>query len=56
MRLSGQFQACLLFYEKISRIKGAPKRKTNDFHPLRSFYARKKLLPFLLFVYFCFVS
>ena len=56
MRLSGEFQACLLFYEKISSVKEVPKHKTNDFHPLRSFCARKKLLPFLLFAYFCFVS
>ena len=56
MRLSGQFQACSLFYEKISSVKEAPKRKASDFHPLRSFCARKKLLPFLLFAHFCFVS
>ena len=55
MRLSGEFQACLLFYEKISSVKEVPKHKTNDFHPLRSFCARKKLLPFLLFAYFCLI-
>ena len=40
MRLSGQFQSCF-FYEKISYAQKAPKRKTNDFHPLRSLCAQK---------------
>ena len=46
MRLSGQFQACLFFYEKISRAQKSLKRKTNDFYPLR----REKLLPLLFSV------
>ena len=41
MRLSGQFQACLTFYEKILRAQKAPKRKAKDFHPLRSLCAQK---------------
>ena len=42
MRLSGQFQArFFFFYEKISLAQKALKRKTSDFHPLRSLCARK---------------
>ena len=43
MTLSGPFQACLFylfFYEKILPAQKAPKRKTNDFHPLRRLCAR----------------
>ena len=52
MRLLGQFQVCLLFFffENILSVKKTPKHKTNDFHPLRSFCAREKLLPLLFFV------
>ena len=42
MRLSGQFQASFFFYEKILSMKKALKCKINDFHPPRSFCARKK--------------
>ena len=35
------------FYEKILSIEKATKRKTKDFHPLRSFCASKTLLPLL---------
>ena len=38
------------FYEKILSVQKAPKLKTNDFHPFRSFYARRKPLPLLFFV------
>ena len=43
MRLSRQFQVCLFFffYEKVLRAQKAPKRKTSDFHPLRSLCARE---------------
>ena len=37
----------IVFYEKILSIEKATKRKTKDFHPLRSFCASKKLLPLL---------
>ena len=38
----GNFKSvCLFFYEKISRAQKAPKRKTSDFHPLRSLCVRK---------------
>ena len=52
MRFSRQFQACFFFffYEKVLSVRKAPKPKTNDFHPLRSFGTRKKLLPLLLSV------
>ena len=51
MRLSGQFQAnFFFFYEKILSVQKAPKLKTNDFHPLRNFYAGKKPLSLLFFV------
>ena len=58
MRLSGQFLACLFFfYEKVLTVKNAPKRKTNDFHPLRTFCAHKKCcLCCLVFVQFCFLG
>ena len=46
----------IFFYEKTLSIKKAPKRKTNDFHLLRNFYAPKNLLSLLfLFACFCFV-
>ena len=48
------------FYEKILNAKKAPKRKTSDFHPFRSFYAQKTVvfvvfcsLIFVLLVYVC---
>ena len=46
MSLSGQFRACLFIYLFIYlkndfEHKKAPKRKTNDFHPLRRFCAHK---------------
>ena len=57
MKLSGQFETCSFFYEKILNPQNAPKRKTNDLHLLRSFCARKKYcLCCLMFAYFCFVS
>ena len=34
----------IFFYEKFLGAQNAPKCKTNDFPPLRSFWARKKLL------------
>ena len=37
----------IVFYGKILSIEKATKRKTNDFHPLRSFCVSKKLLPLL---------
>ena len=37
----------IVFYEKILSIEKATKRKTKDFHPLRSFCASEKLLPLL---------
>ena len=43
MRLSGQFQICLFFLGKgFEGKKKAPKRKSNDHHPLKSFCAHKK--------------
>ena len=45
MRLSRPFETSLLlyfFYEKVFSVKKAPKHKTNDVHPLRSFCAHKK--------------
>ena len=35
---------------KILSVKIAPKCKTNDFHPLRSFCVHEKLLPLLFFI------
>ena len=35
------FKPVYFFYEKISRAQKASKRKTNDFHPLRSLCSRK---------------
>ena len=49
MRLSRQFQVCWFFYRKVLSVKKATKRKTHDFHPLRSFCALK-MLPLLFFV------
>ena len=52
--ISSQF---ILFYKNILSVKKAPKRKRNDFHPLRSFFVRKICcLCCLVFAYFCFVS
>ena len=46
-----QFEVCLfVFYGKISRAQKAPKHKTINFHPLRSFRERKKLLSLLFSV------
>ena len=53
MWLLGQFQVSLFFLRKNFNHKNAPKRKTNNFHPLRSFCARENLLP--LFTCFCLV-
>ena len=50
-RLLGQFRTSLVFYEKVLNPQKAPKSKTNNLHPLRSFCARKKLLPLLFSVY-----
>ena len=51
MRLLGQFQACLfIFLRKGFKRTKMTKRKTNDFHLLRSFGVREKLLPFLFSV------
>ena len=44
MKLSEQCQGSSFFYKKILNTQKAPKRKTNDFHPIRSFCTRKKLL------------
>ena len=42
MRLSAQFKASLFFFnENILRAKKAPKRKTSEFHPLRSLRTQK---------------
>ena len=54
MRLSKQFQSYFLFiylffYEKILKVKKAPKRKINNFPPSRSFSARR----IVAFVVFC---
>ena len=55
MKLSGQFQACLIFYKKPLSVKKAKKkkkgskRKTNNFSPLGSFSAQK----IVAFVVFC---
>ena len=46
MRLSRQFQACLFFLRKDFEHT----KSTNNFHPLRSFYARKKPLPLSFFI------
>ena len=40
----------LFFLRKDFEHKKARKRKANDFHPLRSFCAREKLLPLLFSV------
>ena len=42
-----KFKACLFifFYEKILRAQKALKRKTTNFHPLRSFCARTIYMP-----------
>ena len=49
--VSGQFRVCLFFLRKdFEREKKTPKQKTNDFHPLWSFCARKKLLLLLFFI------
>ena len=50
LRLPGQFQDCLFFLRKDFERKKAPKRKTKDFHPLRTLCASKTLLPLLLSV------
>ena len=64
MRLRWKFQTCFVFfcfwfffYEKILRVKNTDKRKTSDFHLLRSLCAQK-IVAFvvLLLVHFCFIS
>ena len=51
MRLLGQFQVCLsIFLRKGFKRTKMTKRKANDFHLLRSFCVREKLLPFLFSV------
>ena len=37
-----------LFYEKILKKIKSTKTQTNDFHPLRSFYARKTIVAFIV--------
>ena len=57
LRLSGQFQVCLFFHEKILSVKKAPKRTTNNFYSLRSFCACQKIMSLVfLFACFCFVG
>ena len=51
LRLSGQFQVCLFFYEKILSVKKAPKRTTNNFYSLRSFCACQKIMSLFFFVH-----
>ena len=44
-----------IFLRKTFELKKALKRKTNDFHPLRSFFACKRLLPLLFFCSLIFI-
>ena len=44
-----------IFLRKTFELKKALKRKTNDFHPLRSFFACKRLLPLLFFCSLLFI-
>ena len=60
MRLSRQFQTCLLifffFLRKYFTRTKKHQTQTNDFHPLKRFWARKKPFPIatsFLFAYFC---
>ena len=54
MGLSRQFPASLLFLQKDFERKKAPKLKTNDFRPHRSFHACKKhCFCCFLYIYFC---
>ena len=48
-------RAISIFLRKTFELKKALKRKTNDFHPLRSFFACKRLLPLLLFCSLLFI-
>ena len=51
------FEPDYFFYENISRTQKAPKRKTNDFHPIRSFVPAKNCcLSCLVFAWFCYVG
>ena len=55
LRLSGQFQASLFFfYEEILSVKKAPKRKINNFPPLRN-KKKKKIVAFVVFCLIIFV-
>ena len=45
----------LIFLRKASARKKTPKRKRNDFYPLRSFCAREKLLSLVVFCSLIFV-
>ena len=50
------FKSVYFFYENNFKGEKNTKRKTNDFHPLRSFCACKKMLPLLFSVplfFFC---
>ena len=49
--ISSQFSFFFFFCKKILSVQKAPKPKTNDFHPLRSFCASENLLPLLFFVH-----
>ena len=44
-----------IFLRKTFELKKALKRKTNDFHPLRSFLSCKRLLPLLFFCSLLFI-
>ena len=44
-----------IFLRKTFELKKALKRKTNDFHPFRSFFACKRLLPLLFFCSLLFI-
>ena len=48
-------RAISIFLRKTFELKKALKRKTNDFHPLRSFFACKRLLPLLFFCSLLFI-
>ena len=48
-------RAISIFLRKTFELKKALKRKTNDFHPLRSFFVCKRLLPLLFFCSLLFI-
>ena len=54
-KFGADFLFVCFFYEKILRVKKAPKCKTNVFHLFRSFCSCEKFIAFVVFCWVIFV-